>query len=189
VYAPTLPKAGDYDIGETSRFYSKLIEVIRLLPARVSRSYIILGDLNARVGHCNGNQDLVHFLGDELDSSELNLNGEAIIQFCLQSNSSIINTIIKTAGSRTATWKKYPEKSITLDHIITASELKPKVVTCGVRQDFNDCESGHKLTSVQINICGRSHLAKEGKTKKGKTKLDLDSLRRSEDDRDDSTNI
>ena len=93
VYAPTLPKAGDYDIGETARFYSKLSEVIRALPARMSRSYIVLGDLNARVGHCNGNQDLVRVLGDELDSSELNLNGEALIQFCLQSNSTIINSM------------------------------------------------------------------------------------------------
>ena len=47
----------------------------------MSRFYIVLGDLNARVdarvGHCHGNQDLVHVLGDELDSSGLNLNGEA----------------------------------------------------------------------------------------------------------------
>ena len=28
VYAPTLPKAGDYDIGESERFFSKLCEVI-----------------------------------------------------------------------------------------------------------------------------------------------------------------
>jgi hypothetical protein len=31
VYASALPNAGDYDIGETGLFYSKLAEVLRLL--------------------------------------------------------------------------------------------------------------------------------------------------------------
>jgi hypothetical protein len=65
MYAPTLPKAGDYDIGETAMFYSILTDVIRLLPAN-----------HIQAGHCNGNQDLVQVLEDE-DSSEINLNGEA----------------------------------------------------------------------------------------------------------------
>ena len=92
--------------------------------------------------------------------------------------------MIKTAGSRTATWKKFPERS----HIITAWEFKPKVVACGVRQDFDDCESDHKLTSVQISICGRSHHARPPLRREKRdaiTMLDLDSLRRSEDVRDD----
>jgi hypothetical protein len=65
--------------------------------------------------------------------------------------------------------------------IITAWELKPKVVTYGVRQDFNDCKSDHKLTSVQINISGRSHHVRLPLRREKRDALDLDSLRRCED--------
>jgi exonuclease III len=46
VYAPTLPKGGMDGEGDTAKFYESLAQVIRSLPSRWAKSFIILGDFN-----------------------------------------------------------------------------------------------------------------------------------------------
>ena len=95
VYAPTLQAVP----AEKDKFYSEFRRVLR--NTSVDDKVIILGDFNARVG-----QDAVAWKGvlGRHGVGNCNDNGRLLLEFCMEQQLVVTNTIFQQKGSLKTTW-------------------------------------------------------------------------------------
>ena len=101
VYAPTLASSWE-EIAETVALYESLDTVIKLLPAKYGGRFLMLGDFNARVG--NDTITWKGIRGGTIQSDEINVNGERLLDLCSHYRCKIANSFfVSKEGSWT--WK------------------------------------------------------------------------------------
>ena len=87
---------------ETSKFYDTLSSIIEKTKNR--ESVIVGGDCNAKTKMANRDDNLLRIIGKHA-KSEININGEQLINFCTLHDLRITNTFFKHRPIHTNTWQ------------------------------------------------------------------------------------
>ena len=130
-----------YDDTAIDEFYEKLQAKINKLPKR--SNFMILGDLNAKVGNDSHKNWLL--AAGKFGLRNRNNRGERLLQFCSMNNLAIVNTFYKHKEARLVTWISPDGKTKNqIDFVIVKKENLSFVKNCCVYNSA-DVGSDHSL--------------------------------------------
>jgi exonuclease III len=137
VYMPT----GDATDEEVDAVYGTIEDVIRRIPNK--EQLIVTGDFNAKVGQLYEHQ-LKSTVG-RFGLGVRNERGERFVQFAVENNLSISNTMFENHPRRLSTWtspdKRYHNQ---IDYILVRRRWRSSIKNVRARPGA-DCDSDHKL--------------------------------------------
>ena len=133
---------------EKDDFYLNLQDTIDNLPA--DSDYIVMGDLNGHVG-----SDKVENIVGDFGVGTRNTEGDALIDFCMRNNLSIMNTFFKHQESHQFTWYRYNniigsyDQKTQIDFIMTSKKSIIKDVKAVPSESL---DSDHRLVKGKLKI-------------------------------------
>lgn len=137
VYMPTT----DADDQEVEDIYQEIEQIVSAIPKK--EPLIILGDFNAKVGKTTDNNNLQNILG-RYGLGDRNARGERLIQFAIDNNLTIANTMFKHHPRRLSTWTSPDQKSKNqIDYILISCRWRSSVTNVKTRPGM-ECGSDHK---------------------------------------------
>ena len=168
VYAPTLQA----DPAEKDMFYSELRRLLQSTPA--DDKLLILGDFNARVG-----QDTVTWKGvlGRHGVGNCNDNGRLPLEFCMEQQLVITNTIFQQKDSLKTTWMHPRSKHWHLiDYVLVRRRDLNDILHTRVMPSA-ECHTDHRLVRCKLRMHFKPKPRKGGPRKK---KFDLNKLQSAE---------
>ncbi|KAI5745635.1 hypothetical protein M8J76_012983 [Diaphorina citri] len=166
-YAPTLQST---DL-EKEIFYNNLKRVYEEIPRK--NNIIIGGDFNARVGN---KHDIWKGALGKYGTGKENTNGHLLLQFCIEKNLTIVNTMFKQKAKFKNTWQHPRSKEWhTIDYVLTKTDYIRNALRCRVMRGA-ECSTDHRMIRADFKMKPKKHR----KTKKGDPKLDMSLLKTQE---------
>lgn len=126
LYAPDISKPKE----QREEFYEDLQNVVAQIPK--DALLIMMGDMNARIGNMP-----VPGIKQRFNESEINENGDLLINFCSMNSLRINNTFYKHKWNHKITWSDSRGRHSMIDYIITNRNIHPSQII-DVRA-FKDC--------------------------------------------------
>lgn len=158
VYAPTADKNDD----EIEIFYEQLQYILKLTKKRDVT--IVMGDYNAKIGE-GGYQDYVGKFG----LGQRNERGDRLLQFCVEEDLVISNTLFKLPKRRLYTWKAPGDDEVRIirnqiDYILVNKKFRNSVKTVKTYPGA-DIDSDHNpvVMSIRIRLKRRHQQTKDSK--------------------------
>ncbi|XP_039309130.1 craniofacial development protein 2-like [Solenopsis invicta] len=149
VYAPT----SEADEEDMDNFYSSLQRIIEKIPNR--EVTIIMGDWNAKVGRTDGDNHIRDVLG-RYGIGIRNDRGSRLIQFCIDNNLAIANTMFKQHIRKQYTWTSPDNRTKNqIDYILIKSRWKSAVLSAKTLPGA-DCGTDHRLLTFKFRTRMRS---------------------------------
>ncbi|XP_067124015.1 craniofacial development protein 2-like [Centruroides vittatus] len=141
VYVPTIDSTEE----EVEAFYNKLHNTIKTIPRK--EMFYVLGDFNAKVGTVEEPLTVEkHGLG------ERNKAGDCLIQFCLENDMIIMNTIFKQHKRHLYTWTspsgQYRDQ---IDYVLCQKEWRSSITVVKTLSG-TDCNSDHQLLMAKMKL-------------------------------------
>ena len=157
-YAPQEDKHED----DKDEFYYSLSSIIEKTPKH--DMILILGDMNAKVG--KNNREREQAMGREGLGTDINNNGERLVDFCEENNLIIGGTLFKHKDIHKYTWTSPDGKTRNqIDHILINKKWRTSLLDVRTRRGA-DVASDHELLVAKIRLKLRN--AKKGETRSGK---------------------
>ena len=159
-YAPT----SDYSEEEIEEYYEEVNKTLKTVKS--DEILIVMGDLNAKVGK-EKYETIVgnHGLGKR------NERGERLIQFCNETNLSIMNTFFQQPDRRLYTWKSPGDVTRNqIDYIMIRQRFRNSIRQCRTYPGA-DVESDHNPVVAKMNF-----KLKKIETSKTPNKVDVTKL-------------
>lgn len=115
-----------------------------------NQSYLILGDFNSTSSLLVGEPS--YFAGQEVQNIQNNANGQRLIEFCIATRSSILNTFFSHKNIHKISWYSHDGKTEkVLDLAVCNKNLRKFCVDTRVRRSF-DFQSDHRLLVSRFQI-------------------------------------
>lgn len=144
-YMPTCDGADE----EIEEMYQLIHENISNIPKK--EPIIIMGDWNAKIGETRAEEYLKGTVG-KYGMGERNERGERLLQFAIDSELSIMNTMFKHHPRRLSTWTspggRYKNQ---IDYILVSKRWKSSVINVKTKPAA-DCGSDHKMLQAEYRI-------------------------------------
>lgn len=145
VYAPTSVSPED----EIDEFYTVLERTIDKIPNR--EILIILGDFNAKIGSTKDDTHIRNIVG-RYGIGQRNERGARLLNFCIDNNFTITNTVFQHHIRRLFTWQspdgKYRNQ---IDYILIRTRFRTAIRNAKTLPSA-DCNSDHRLLLVKFQI-------------------------------------
>ena len=141
VYAPEdcKPKT------EQDLFYETLQDHLDRIPA--SKSVLILGDLNARIGN-----DMVYGMKQRFNEDVTNENRTMFTQFCADNELRINNTFFQHKTQYKITWQNTRGQQSTTDYIVSNRKIHPSQIVDVRSLNSADNGSDHSLVLCKMRL-------------------------------------
>lgn len=137
VYAPTTTASDD----EIKDFYTCLEDTIDKIPNR--EIAIIMGDFNAKIGTTT-NDDHLRTMISQYGIGTRNVRGERLLQFCIDNNFTIANSLFKQHIRRLYTWTSPDQRTKNqIDYIMIRSRWRTSILSTKTLPGA-DCSTDHR---------------------------------------------
>ncbi|XP_050508878.1 craniofacial development protein 2-like [Diabrotica virgifera virgifera] len=138
VYAPTSTADDD----TTESFFNELESYLQNIPNK--EIAIIMGDLNSKIGVTMDDEHIRNIVG-RYGIGERNSRGDRLIQFCVDNDLTIMNSMYKHHPRRLYTWISPGGRHRNqIDYIMIKHRWKTSISQCKTRPSA-DCGSDHQL--------------------------------------------
>ena len=145
VYAPT--SMAEEEVLED--FYTSVEEALRSIPSQ--EITMIMGDFNAKVGSTNTEENLSRIMGN-FGLGSRNERGDRLIDFCLEHQLSLTNTMFQHHPRRLYTWISPGDRTRNqIDYILIDQRWKSSVKNVKTYPGA-DCGSDHQLLVLEMRI-------------------------------------
>lgn len=142
IYAPTSTSSEV----EIEAFYGRLEEVLTDIPNR--DLLFILGDFNAKVGKSSEVERAVGKFG----LGQRNERGDRLLEFCIQQNLAITNTLFKHHPRRQFTWRSPDGRTKNqIDYILIKQRWRSSATNCRAYPGA-DCGTDHQLLVLDFRL-------------------------------------
>lgn len=149
VYAPT----EHYDMDVKEEFYAEMDMVIESIPNEYRKNIVILGDFNARIGEYD--PIWYNIRGKYGIRSELNENGQLLLDLCARNNLLIANSMFRKKIY--GTWKHPRSKKwVTLDYILVSQSSRHLCKNCGINRRI-ELQSDHIAVELIFQVQSSEH--------------------------------
>lgn len=144
VYMPTTD-ADDKQVEDT---YQEIEQLVSATPKK--EPLVILGDFNSKVGKSADNNNLQNIIG-MYGLGDRNARGERLIQFAIDNNLAITNTMFKQHPRRLSTWTSPDQKTKNqIDYILISGRWRSSVTNVKTRPGMV-CGSDHKILVTKFH--------------------------------------
>ncbi|XP_070168800.1 craniofacial development protein 2-like [Polyergus mexicanus] len=145
VYAPT----ADADAEDIGNFYSSLQATIEKTSNR--EITVIMGDWNAKVGRTDNDNHIRNAVG-RYGIGTRNERGDRLIQFCIDNNLTIANTVFKQHIRKQYTWTSPDNRTKNqIDYILINSRWRSAILSAKTLPGA-DCGSDHRLLAFKLRV-------------------------------------
>ncbi|XP_030764239.1 uncharacterized protein LOC115888612 [Sitophilus oryzae] len=144
VYMPTT----DADDKQVEDIYQEIEQLVSATPKK--EPLVILGDFNSKVGKSADNNNLQNIIG-MYGLGDRNARGERLIQFAIDNNLAITNTMFKQHPRRLSTWTSPDQKTKNqIDYILISGRWRSSVTNVKTRPGMV-CGSDHKILVAKFH--------------------------------------
>ncbi len=154
-YAPTYRSSRS----EKDKFFDELQTVLNSV--QYNEEYVLLGDLNARLGS-RAERDEWSAVRGPHGCGELNTSGEELLSFLSMNEATVCNTWFRKKSTQKQTWQHPRTKQWhCIDFVIVSQYTRRRCLDCQVITSA-ECGSDHSLLYMKFALCLKRHHARRG---------------------------